>query len=98
MADGPTPEQLEAALFVLPETKEDLHQWIRVYLGINLPAVIVDPDSNSSPMDLVWELYDAARMNKPEYSQVLAYAARDSFKTFSAAIFEMLCVVLWDDQ
>jgi hypothetical protein len=94
MIEGPTPEQLEAALFVLPETKEDLHQWIRVYLGINLPAVIVDPDSNSSPMDMVWELYDAARLNKPEYSQVLAYAARDSFKTFSAAIFEMLCVVL----
>jgi len=94
MADGPTNEQLAAAMFVLPETKEDLHQWIRVYLGINLPAVIVDPDSNSSPMDLVWELYDAARLNKPEYSQILAYAARDSFKTFSAAIFEMLCVVL----
>jgi hypothetical protein len=90
----PTPEELEAALFILPETKQDLHQWIRVYLGINLPGIRVDPDSNSSPMDLVWELYNAARTNDPAYSQVLAYAARDSFKTFSAAIFEVLCFIL----
>jgi hypothetical protein len=94
MADAPTQEELAAVLFVQPETKEDLHNWIKVYLGINLPAIRVDPESNSSPMDLLWELYDAARLNKPEYSQVMAYAARDSFKTFSAAIFEILCVVL----
>jgi hypothetical protein len=94
VADAPTQEELAAVLFVQPETKEDLHNWIRVYLGINLPSIKVDPESNSSPMDLVWELYSAALYNKPEYSQVMAYAARDSFKTFSAAIFEMLCIVL----
>jgi hypothetical protein len=90
----PTPAELRAALFVKPETMEDLHQWIKVYLGIDLPIIKVDPESNSSPMELVWELYDAARLNKPGYSQVLAYAARDSFKTFSAAIFEVLCIIL----
>lgn len=90
----PTPDELRAALFVQPTTMEDLHRWIKVYLGVDLPAVRVDPDSTSSPMELVWELYDAARLNKPGYSQVLAYAARDSFKTFSAAIFEVLCIIL----
>lgn len=90
----PTAAELRAALFVQPETLEDLHRWISVYLGVDLPKTRVDPDSNSSPMELVWELYDAARLNKPGYSQVLAYAARDSFKTFSAAIFEVLCITL----
>jgi hypothetical protein len=90
----PTTEELRAALFVQPETLEDLHRWIKVYLGIDLPIIKVDPESNSSPMELVWELYDAARLNKPGYSEVLAYAARDSFKTFSAAIFEVLCILL----
>jgi len=84
---------LRAALFVKPESKEDLARWIRLYLGIDLPAVAVDPNSNSSPMDLVWELYDACRRNDPNYQQVMAYAARDSYKTFSSAIFEVLCIM-----
>lgn len=90
----PTQEELRAALFVQPETIEDLHNWIKVYLEVDLPGGRVDPESTSSPMELVWELYDAARLNKPGYSEVLAYAARDSLKTYSAAIFEVLCIVL----
>ncbi len=90
----PTPQELRAALFVQPESLEDLHRWIKVYLGIDLPSGRVDPESTSSPMELVWELYHAAKENLPGYSEVLAYAARDSFKTFSAAIFEVLCIIL----
>lgn len=85
-------ELLRKALFVPCNSKEALHRWIKVYLGIDLPDVIVDPTSNSSPMDLIWEIYDAAINNRPGYSQVLAYAARDSFKTFSSAILEVLCI------
>jgi hypothetical protein len=84
---------LRAALFIKPESKEDLARWIRIYLGIDLPSHRVDPDSNSSPMELVWELYDACRRNDPNYQQVMAYAARDSFKTFASAIFEVLCIM-----
>lgn len=93
MAEIDKEAALRAALFVQCQSKEDLARWIRVYLGVDLPDAIVDPDSNSSPMDLIWELYDAAIQNKEEYGQVLAYAARDSFKTFSSAIFEVLCIL-----
>lgn len=90
----PTREELlRKALFVPCKTKADLHRWIKVYLGFDIPDGWIDPGSNSSPMDMIWEVYDAALNNRPGYSQILAYAARDSFKTFAAAILEVLSIV-----
>lgn len=92
-----TPEEIETLrpyLFTLCETQEELHAWILTYLGIDLPTSIVDPDSTSSPMALVWEVYDA--MLHPDtdsakaMSRIMAYAARDSFKTLCAAILEII--------
>jgi hypothetical protein len=94
----PTEEDiLRRALFVPCYTKEDLHRWIQIYLGLNLPDTIVDPESNSSPMDLIWEIYDKAMKNDdPDFSRVMAYASRDSFKTLGAAILEVLAVLHLD--
>lgn len=97
----PIQEQiLRSALFVPCNTKKELHRWIKMYLGIDMPDVIVcdddihHPPSNSSPMDLIWEIYYKARQGvDPSFQEVLAYAARDSFKTLSASIIELLCIV-----
>lgn len=88
---------LRRALFTPCLTKEDLHRWIAVYLGFNFPDTVVDPESNSSPMDIIWEVYSKAlENNDPEYSRVMTYASRDSFKTLGAAILEILAVVHLD--
>ncbi|WNM70314.1 terminase large subunit [Myxococcus phage Mx1] len=105
-----TPEQIEAvlaqreaierkALFTPCTSKAHLKLWIKRYLGIDLPDVIVcdddvtNPPSNSSPMDLIWEIYEKALDGTDEKAQeFLAYAARDSFKTLSASILEVLCL------
>lgn len=80
-------------LFQLCKTQKDLHDWIEFYLGVDLPGGRVDPDSTSSPMELVWELYSKAAANDdPRFDRILNYASRDSFKTLSAAILEVLCV------
>lgn len=94
----PTEEDiLRRALFVPCLTKEDLHTWICIYLGLNLPDTVVDPESSSSPMDLIWEVYKKALDNNDEnFSRVMAYASRDSFKTLGAAILEVLAVVHLD--
>lgn len=87
---------LRKALFVRCATKRDLHQWIKVYLGLNLPDTIVDEvsGSNSSPMDLIWEVYEKGiEGNDPDFSRIMAYASRDSFKTLGAAILEVLAVL-----
>lgn len=81
-------------LFVPCETKEDLHKWIRIFLDFDMPNCVVDPDSNCTPMDMIWEVYDKCRRNDdPEFNRVLYYASRDSFKTLGAAILELLAVV-----
>lgn len=93
-------EQIQRkALFAPCISKEHLHLWIKRYLGINLPDTIVcdddttNPPSNSSPMDLIWEIYrKALDGTDPKFQRVLAYAARDSFKTLSASILEVLCL------
>jgi len=91
-----TDEQKEAIkrkIFAIPcDSKEALHRWILLFLELDIPDCIVDPDSNSSPMDMIYEIYSKARANDPDYSRALFYAARGCFKTLSAAIIELLMV------
>ncbi len=92
-------DALRAALFVPCDTEDHLHRWIKIYLGIDLPNCIVcdddirNPPSNSSPMKLIWEMYSKARQGTDaKFTQILGFAARDGFKTLSAAIMETLCI------
>lgn len=81
-------------LFIPCRSKEALHKWIQLFLGLDIPDCIVDPDSNCSPMDMIYECYSKAMANDdPMFNRVLYYASRDSFKTLGAAILELLAVV-----
>lgn len=80
-------------LFIPCKTKEELKNWIYVYLGLDYPDGRVDPASNSDPMSLVWELYSAATDTERRWERLLGYASRFSFKTLSAAILELLFLV-----
>jgi hypothetical protein len=87
-------ELMRRAMFTPCETKEQLSRWIRVYLGIHFPDCTVSEESNSNPLDMIWEVYDKARKNDDEsFSRVMAYAARGSFKTLGASVLEVLQVV-----
>lgn len=93
-------EQLERqALFATCVSKEHLKLWIKRYLGIDIPDCTVctddvtNPPSNSNPLELIWEIYQKALDGTDEdFQRVLAYAARDSFKTLGASIMEVLCL------
>ncbi len=92
-----TPEekqQLERQLLFTPcKTKEELGDWIDHMLGYRLPDCIVDADSNSSPLDLVWEIYhEALYVNNPNFEKILAYANRFGAKTLGASALELLMV------
>jgi hypothetical protein len=93
---------LRKALFVPCESKQELHDWFEVYLGIDFPDTIVSEDSNSSPMDMAWLVYDAfrsRRYNLPDKDQykeireIMAYASRDSFKTLGVAALEVVVML-----
>lgn len=97
---APTREEiLRSTLFTLCDTEEHLHIWIKTFLGLDIPNVIVcdddirNPSSNSCPMSLIWEMYSKARAGDDnKYIEFLGFAARDSFKTLSAAVMETLCL------
>lgn len=87
----------QKAVFIPCESKEALHAWIKTYLDLDMPDGSVDPDSNSSPMELIWEIYNKAYKNDdPDFAEVMAYAARAAFKTLAAAVLEVLMVVHLD--
>jgi hypothetical protein len=93
--------QLERkALFATCVSKEHLHLWIKRYLDVDLPGTIICDDdvthepSNSSPMDLVWEIYSKALEGTDEgFQKVLAYAARNSYKTVACSVLEVLSIM-----
>jgi len=88
---------LRAALWVPCETKEALGRWVRIFLGVDLPDGHVDITSNSSPLEVLWEVYSKALANNdPDFQRIMAYASRLSFKTLSAAILEVLCLMHLD--
>jgi hypothetical protein len=91
---------LRAALFAPCSSKEHLHDWINIYLGLDMPDTLIcdddirNPPSNSSPMDLIWLIYSKLMSGgDPEYMQILGFSARGCYKTLSAAILEVLCVL-----
>lgn len=93
-------DQIKKQLLFIPcQTKEHLRLWIKSYLELDYDFNIIcddeerHPPSNSTPLDLLWELYSAAMDGKdPSKTFYLAYAARDSYKTLSCAVFEVLCL------
>lgn len=88
-----TDGDLRKALFTPCDSKEALHEWIELFLGFSLPDCTVDYDSNSNPMAVVWEVYNAARTGSKDISRLLAYSCRDGFKTMLAAMLEVLAIV-----
>jgi len=84
-------------LFRPCKTKKDLQNWVITFLGVELPDCTVSPESNSNPMDLLWEMYSVALTNNDDdakhVNRVMAYAARGAGKTLVASILELLVML-----
>lgn len=82
------------ALLTPCKTKEELDRWIRVFLNIRFPDRVVSEESTSSPLDMVWELYDRAVRNDTEgFKRIMVYANRFGGKTLAAAVLETLILL-----
>src|SRR5689334_6540605 len=98
MSDAERESLLRELLFVPCDTKEHLHMWVMAYLGLDLPGSTVcaeDTDfepSNSNPLDLLWEVYNAARTGDRSKGYLLYYAARGCYKSVLASVIEALCL------
>lgn len=88
-------DQLKKEIILKPlKTAEELRDWVYLFLDIYMPLGHVYKDSNSSPVESMWEIYCAVRDNTG--GQVPGYtllSSRDSYKTLSASILEILLMI-----
>lgn len=81
-------------LFHPCKDEQHLKDFLYYFFNLELPDFIVDPDSNTTPFGLVWEIYSLALSGGDELkSRIMAYAARASMKTLDAAILEVLVIL-----
>jgi len=81
--------------FVAPITSlQHLRDWVNIYLDIDLPCGYVDPTSNSSPAEWLWEAYNTYKNNKGnEIPGYIILSSREGFKTLTESIFAVLMMV-----
>lgn len=81
-------------IFKIFNTREDLDKWLQLFIGFKLTKDWIDKDSNSSPIDAIWTVYQAVRDNTgdkiPGY---IFLSSRETFKTVSASLLEVLIMV-----
>ncbi|MGH7240944.1 MAG: hypothetical protein ACREGB_01465, partial [Candidatus Saccharimonadales bacterium] len=94
MTRSPNEQALFDAFLSPIDTPAQMKDWIYTYLGIDLPIGHVDPDSNSSPIEWLFEAYTTIRKNRgstiPSY---VVYSARECYKTLSCSVLEILVMV-----
>lgn len=86
-------KKMRKLLFTPLKTRKDLHAWIRLFFGLDLPDCIVDFDSTGTPLDAIWESYNEAQKKEPEFTRILNFSSRDSFKTLAQSIYECLSLL-----
>lgn len=71
-----------AETFLQPfDTPQQMRDWIYNFFDIDFPMGRVDPDSNTSPIEWMFEAYDIIRHNKGgEIPQIVVFSSRDSYK------------------
>lgn len=73
---------------------EDVKNWARTFLDLELPLEITDPDSNTSPLDAIWQIYSVAKNNSGDVNPgYILMSCREGMKTVSVAILELLLML-----
>ena len=73
---------------------QHMRDWVFNYLEIDFPLGHIDPDSNSSPVEWMWEAYRTYKSNegnkRPGY---IVLSSRDSYKTLSESVLNVLLMI-----
>ena len=80
-------QEILEALFGICSTKEELHEHIKTFLGVDMPNTTLDENSTSNPMSFIWACYHYMATGKGPTRHVVA-ASRNAFKTLSTAILQ----------
>src|SRR5690348_12811899 len=74
------------------QTPDELHNYIRYFLKLDLPWDTVDPESTSAPLKFVWSVYNVLLTGKGPTRHVVA-AARNTAKTLTSSVIQFLSLL-----
>ena len=81
-------------MFTPLESAEEVKDWARSVLDLELPLEITDPGSTSSPLDAIWQIYKAAKNNSGDVTpNFILMSCREGMKTVSVSILELLIML-----
>lgn len=81
-------------MFQILESSEDVRNWVRFFLGLDIPLEITDPDSTSSPLDAIWQIYNTFKNNSGDKNPgYILMSCREGMKTVSVSILEILLLL-----
>lgn len=81
-------------MFQKLDSAEGIKNWARLFLNLELPLEITDPESNSSPLDAIWQIYNTFKNNSGDVTPgYILMSCREGMKTVSVAILEMLLLL-----
>jgi hypothetical protein len=87
-------KEMSELMFTHLQSSSELKDWARSFLDLELPLEITDSDSNSSPLDAIWQIYNAAKNNTGDKTPgFILMSSREGMKTISVAILELLLVL-----
>ncbi len=56
-------KEMAELMFSPLQSADDIKDWARMFLDLELPLEITDPGSTSSPLDAIWQIYETAKNN-----------------------------------
>jgi len=92
---GPAAEAGDTLRETRPTTKEDLHQYIKINLGVAVPDRTICP-GHHTPMDYLWHTFAGDSPHAPEHAptaDAVVWANRGGGKTQTAAVATLLDAV-----
>jgi hypothetical protein len=87
-------EELAKTFLVHFSSPDHLKKWVGNFLDLWFPDSFVDPESNSSPIQWMYEVYKMYEKNEANNSpEVLVISSRSSYKTLSEAVFAIIAML-----
>jgi hypothetical protein len=92
-------EQLDeyvGLLFCKFNSPQEVRDWILFFLDLDVPSEYVDPDSTSSPIDAIWQIYDNIKQNKGGEESPAGYvllSCREGIKTLATSLLELILLL-----
>lgn len=81
-------------LFAPLNSASDVKDWARLFLELELPLEITDPESTSSPLDAIWQVYNTFKNNSGDVNPgYILMSCREGMKTVSVSVLEVLLLL-----